>query len=99
MQKPITEQELEAEEMLLDDTLINESNCAEHYRTDVLAMRRRLKKYESNKQTYALLLDEFVVVLTDKYWKFIEDMQDDMPENDLEIYADLEGREYEPDEN
>lgn len=97
MKKPITDKELNADEM--PTPLVDESNCATHYRTDVLAMRRRLKKYAPKNLTYSVLLDEFVVVLTDKYWKFIEDMCDGMPENDLEIYADLEGREYDPDEN
>ena len=88
----ITEQELNFENMLLDENLINEDNCARHYRIDVLVMRRRLKKYESNEQAYNLFLNEFVTALNDKYSIFIEDMIDDMPESDLEIYQDLTGK-------
>ena len=101
MNKPIEQHELDAERMT--PSRIDETNCAEHYRDDVLAMRRRLTKYDKNDPKYALthsiLLDEFVNTLMDKYESFIEDLTDDMPENDLEIYADLEGREYDPDEN
>ena len=79
--------------------LINENNCAEHYRIDVLAVRRRLKASQPDTMTYNVLLNESVQILFEKYYKFIENLQDDMPENDLEIYADLEGKEYEPDEN
>lgn len=88
----ITEQELNSENMSLDENLINEDNCARHYRIDVLVMRRRLKKYESNEQAYNLFLNEFVTALNDKYSVFIEDMIDDMPESDLEIYRDLTGK-------
>ena len=88
----ITEQELNSENMSLDENLINEDNCARHYRIDVLVMRRRLKKYESNEQVYNLFLNEFVTALNDKYSVFIEDMIDDMPESDLEIYRDLAGK-------
>lgn len=88
----ITEQELNSENMSLDENLVNEDNCARHYRIDVLVMRRRLKKYESNEQAYNLFLNEFVTALNDKYSIFIEDMIDDMPESDLEIYQDLTGK-------
>ena len=53
-----------------------------------------MSKYDKNdpkySSTYKALLDTFVLVLFDKYESFIEDLTDDMPENDLEIYADLE---------
>ena len=53
-----------------------------------------MSKYDKNdpkySSTYTALLDTFVLVLSDKYESFIEDMIDDIPENDLEIYADLE---------
>lgn len=99
MKNPITEQELDANEIVFNNNLINENNCAEHYRIDVLAVRRRLKAYQPDTMTYNVLLNESVQILFEKYYKFIENLQDDMPENDLEIYADLEGKEYEPDEN
>ena len=97
MKNPITKKELNASDMSTT-SLIDESNCAEHYRTDVLMLRRRMKPYQPDSPTYGVLLNEGVQMLFEKYYSFIEDMCDDMPENDLEIYADLEGKKYEPDE-
>jgi len=97
MKKPITDHELAAAEMTLDG-LVDEASCADHYRADVLACRRQLRTFKEGSTQHQLLLNQFVSMLFDKYGSFIEDLTDDMPENDLEIYADLEGREYDPDE-
>lgn len=85
------------------NNIITSKNCSQHYKLDIAIFKKQLSKYDKNDPkysfTYATLLDTFVLVLFDKYESFIEDLTDDMPENDLEIYADLEGREYDPDEN
>lgn len=97
MKKPITDRELEAADMNVG-SLIDEDSCADHYRADVLACRRQLRKFEEGSTQRQLLLNQFANMLLDKYGSFVEDLTDDMPENDLEIYADLEGREYDPNE-
>ena len=76
------------------NNIITSENCSQHYKLDVAIFKKQLSKYDKNdpkySSTYTALLDTFVLVLSDKYESFIEDMIDDMPENDLEIYADLE---------
>ena len=76
------------------NNIITSENCSQHYKLDVVIFKKQLSKYDKNdpkySSTYTALLDTFVLVLSDKYESFIEDMIDDIPENDLEIYADLE---------
>ena len=76
------------------NNIITSENCSQHYKLDVAIFKKQLSKYDKNdpkySSTYTALLDTFVLVLSDKYESFIEDMIDDIPENDLEIYADLE---------
>ena len=76
------------------NNIITSENCSQHYKLDVAIFKKQLSKYDKNdlkySSTYTALLDTFVLVLFDKYESFIEDMIDDIPENDLEIYADLE---------
>ena len=62
-------------------------------------MRRCLQPYPKDSQTYKTLLANFVKTLLDKYAVFIDEMVEGVAENDLEIFADLSGEEYDPEEN
>lgn len=98
MNKPITDKELNAANVRVMH-VIRLNSAANSYRLDVLCMRRCLRLYPKDSQTYTTLLTNFVNMLLDKYAIFIDEMTEGLPENDLEIFADLSGEEYDPEEN
>ena len=95
MKKPITDKELNAANVRVLHA-IRLNSAADNYRLDVLCMRRCLRDYPKDSQTYKTLLANFVKTLLDKYAVFIDEMTEGLPENDIEIFADLSGEEYDP---
>ena len=68
----------------MNNNIITNENCNEHYKCDIALFKKQLSKYDKNSVEYRTLFEHFAMILMEKYEDVIEDLFIDDVESDLE---------------